>query len=133
MRRRPLKPMSERRAKLCREAAPEREGFREEMNHQCCICGSAWETADYFPRLLEVHEMIGGGMRAATYGDRRSWLLVCRCHHEELQDRGRSPYVKQFALKLKTDPENFDLAWLHLVGGWAEGFITLRDIEMEVD
>ena len=72
--------------------------------------------------------MIGGGMRAVTQHDRRAWLLLCRQHHEEFQDRGKTPYEVQFAWKLQSDPVYWDLEWLMRVGGWADGFITQEQV-----
>lgn len=123
-----MRRRSNKRNELIAAVSEDRDRFLEQMKEQCCICGDTWMKADYYPRTLDVHEIIGGGMRGVTYADRRAWLAVCREHHEVLQDRGRSPYVMQFALKLRSDPEYFDLAWLHRVGRWSDGFITMNDL-----
>lgn len=71
-------------------------------------------------------------MKAVTQGDARAWLSLCRQHHDEFQNRGRTPYVVQFAWKKLRDPDYYDLEWLMLVGGWAPGFITEEQVSEEV-
>lgn len=112
---------------LTRQVNEWRSEFRREFG--CCWrCGDEWQRADYWPRCLDVHELLGGCHPQLTAADRRFWLLLCREHHIKYQDRGAIPYVQQLALKYLCDRRYFDLDCVHAVAGWAIGYIGLDDV-----
>lgn len=98
MKRTPLRKVSKKRAKQNRAFAKVRQDFRLEME-RCCVCRRK--------NVQGVHEIVGGGMRVLTSGDRYFWLACCNdCHREVLQYMAKPC---QLALKRRYDKEWYSL------------------------
>jgi hypothetical protein len=68
----------------------------------CSICQSEGTT--------EVHEIRGGLWRFITVSLPSFWLAVCRGCHRKIHDTNEYPWARQLAIKLASDPENYNLA-----------------------
>ena len=75
---------------------------------QCCMV---------FPqkdRCLDIHEIERRSACSKRWMHRSNYLLLCRrCHR--LMGTAAWPHARQLALKLRRDPQHYDLdAWLRL-------------------
>src|SRR5262245_26294996 len=76
-RRKGLRPMSKKRAKLMREVGPERKAFVESA-WSCMVC--------YMEKPTDCHEIARGPAREKALSEPSLWLAVCRRCHELLDD-----------------------------------------------
>ncbi len=94
---------------------------RAEYRQQLCqVC--------LFLAASEVHEIARGIARAEAYGERATWLAVCRPCHDYLGDYSIWPLERQLAVKLVRDAEHFDLDIFNRVRGRAPGAIAMEDV-----
>lgn len=115
-----MKRMSAKRAKLIREAKPERDEYRD-LFVMCQVCLRRKAT--------DVHEICRGTHREAALRLRCAWLCCCRtCHRDELADASRWPISRQLACKLVGDPEFFDLELVNRLRGREVDAITLPEV-----
>lgn len=102
-------------AALYRTWTPIRQAWlREEPT--CCLCGGP---------ACDVHELLAGAHRLRAFVERCCWLRVCRSCHDLLQ---HMPKHDQLALKLVTDPQNFDLLRFHEAWGRPPTAITAAEV-----
>jgi hypothetical protein len=110
-----LKRRSAKTAGIYKQWVPRRTDWLFEGG--CCLCGGAGQ---------DVHEIIGGtAYRMKAFVEPCCWLRVCREHHDQLQYMAK---VDQLALKLLTDPQNFDLDRFHSVWGKPTTAITPAEV-----
>ena len=119
MKRSPLRRVSKKTAAENRKIAPLRKAYKAEF-HMCMRC---------LRRLSEdVHEIAKGSHRAKAKMLPSCWLSLCRECHCSMDDYRIWPVSKQLALKLVSDPTNFDLEEVNRVRGRADTAITLGDV-----
>lgn len=96
---------------------------------RCMVCGDAWRFADYFPKVLDPHEIARGPARRKAVDSPAAWLVVCRQHHDEMGDYSVWPVVAQLALKRLRDPGNYDRQAVNLLRGRAPEAITDAEVD----
>lgn len=121
-----MRRQSNKRRKIIASVSQAREAFVFEV-WQCMICRSAWRQK--FPATLDVHEIARGGSRERAYQDRRAWLLLCREHHEDMDDADEWPVARQYALKKLCDPDHYDRVWLNRCRDRADDAITEKEVD----
>lgn len=107
--------------------ADARSKFKAEYG-RCMICGHEWRSADYFPRVLETHEIARGTARSKAVVCRAAWLVLCREHHVAVGDLSKWPVARQLALKLIRDPEGFDRVAVNRLRGRQDEAITHDEV-----
>lgn len=96
---------------------------------RCMVCGDGWRFADYFPKVLDPHEIARGPARRKAVDCPAAWLVLCRQHHEEMGDYSVWPVVAQLALKRLRDPEHYDRQAVNLLRGRAPEAITDAEVD----
>lgn len=117
-----MRRQSKKRARASRKSKPSREHYLARVWLCECCCKRP---------ATQVHEIVGGSNRWITEHERCFWLAVCwQCNTQRLTANGSGewPLVRQLKLKLKADPEYFDLARVLEVAGFAETYITMEDV-----
>lgn len=109
------------RAKLNREVAAMRADYLKEFP----ICVVCWQFV-----ASQVHEITRGTAgRPLSIGESATWLALCTfCNTSRLCDYSKWPIERQLAVKLRHDPERFDLEVIWRIRGRAPSSITLKDV-----
>lgn len=107
--------------------ADARTKFKAEYG-RCMVCGDAWRSADFWPRVLETHEIARGPARSKAVACRAAWLVLCRQHHEQVGDLSVWPVVRQLALKLLRDPDGYDRVAVNRLRGRQDDAITDEEV-----
>lgn len=115
-----LRRISEKKIKAIEEAADDRALFAWEFP-QCMHCRKR--------RWRDTHEIPRGGLRPAAYRDRRGWLRLCRPCHDLFDDYRKVPLAVALAVKQRSDPEYYDLAWINTTRHRAQTGIEQSDVD----
>lgn len=102
-----------------RKHALARSAFKS-WAHKCMLCRVR--------EVVDVHEICNGPARQKALGMRETWLAVCRCCHEDLDDKRLWPVTRQLAVKLLRDPDWFDPQVVNELRGRDPEAITIIDI-----
>ncbi len=117
----PINPISKKKQNADRALQKTRRLFKE--NRRCHCCGS--RKAD------DTHEISSGGSRQVGFGDRATWLAVCRKCHNDIHHNHKTkwPLARQLAAKKKHDPEYYDRKRVLEIKGLAETAVTEEEVD----
>jgi hypothetical protein len=102
----------------------------------CWLCGrsAGWHNVE--PVTLQTHELVGNSRRAKALTIPAAWFRCCQFCHPQLSSSPTPELLaKLLALKLRYDPENYDLEAVNKLlspnrrGGWSDGPVTQSDVD----
>lgn len=114
-----MKRVSKKQANLIAEHGPKRKEWLLE-HPVCAVCGGA---------ATDVHEILAGAHRQNAFKEPCCWLRLCRICHDFVQG---SSILYQLALKVLSDPSNFNLKKVMQIWGRTPQAITSGEILSEV-
>ena len=96
------------------------------FSHYWCQVPGCHNLAD------DIHEIARGGSRQAALGDPCAWLVLCRKHHEEMDDYSVWPIVRQLAVKAIADVDNYSRIGVNRLRGRDDEAITQDEVAEEI-
>lgn len=99
-----------------------RDDFGMKFTH--CFCLPCQEPG------TDVHEIARGSFRGKSIEEPAAWIKTCRHHHD--REFNGMPIATQLALKLLSDPENYDREAINRLRRRAPNAVSERDVAVEV-
>jgi len=104
----------------------------------CWLCNNqaGWSNTLGHWVHLSTHELVGNSQRAKAITMPETWFRTCTDCHPQLSSSATPELLaKLLALKLRYDPENYDLEAVNKLlspnrrGGWKDGPVTQSDVD----
>lgn len=114
-----MRRISKKRRRLLKEADEARNAFRIE-HPRCMICGV---------QACDIHEIARGSLRHKAYCDRHTWLHLCRKCHDAVGNYANWPIARQLSVKMRSDPEYYDLEHFNRLRGRAPNAIEQCEVD----